>query len=60
LPDPAKLLEVTGKALRHVKLRTLAELAKPPLKKLVQAAARLNKKEPMDPGRKPNYTWRLC
>ncbi|MGB7847961.1 MAG: DUF1801 domain-containing protein [Candidatus Acidiferrum sp.] len=48
LPDPAKLLEGTGKNLRHVKLRSVDDLRKPALKKLIQAAARLNKKEPME------------
>ncbi len=52
LPDPAKLLEGTGKNLRHVKLRTLEDLREPALKKLILAAARLNKKEPME-GMKP-------
>jgi hypothetical protein len=52
LPDPAKLLEGTGKSLRHVKLRSLDDLRRPALKKLIQAAARLNKKEPME-GMKP-------
>jgi hypothetical protein len=52
LPDPAKLLDGTGKSLRHVKLRSMDDLGKPALKKLIQAAARLNKKEPMD-GMKP-------
>jgi hypothetical protein len=52
LPDPQRLLEGTGKSLRHVKLRTLEDLRQPALKKLIQAAARLNKKEPME-GMKP-------
>jgi hypothetical protein len=52
LADPAKLLEGTGKSLRHVKLRSLEDLRKPALKKLIQAAARLNKKAPME-GMKP-------
>jgi hypothetical protein len=52
LPDPAKLLEGTGKNLRHVKLRSIDDLGKPALKKLIEAAARLNKKEPME-GMKP-------
>jgi hypothetical protein len=52
LPDPAKLLEGTGKNLRPVKLRSADDLRKPALKKLIQAAARLNKKEPMK-GMKP-------
>jgi hypothetical protein len=52
LPDPQRLLEGTGKSLRHVKLRTLEDLRQQGLKKLIQAAARLNKKEPME-GMKP-------
>jgi len=47
LPDPAKLLQGTGRNLRHVKLRSTDDLQKPALKKLIRAAARLNKKEPM-------------
>jgi|SRR5208282_5351542 len=52
LPDPAKLLEGTGKSLRHVKVRGGEDLKKPALKKLIQAAARLNKSEPIE-GMKP-------
>ena len=52
LPDPGKLLEGTGKNLRHVKLRSAGDLRKPALKKLILAAAKLNKKEPME-GMKP-------
>jgi len=48
LPDPEKLLEGTGKDLRHVKLRTVEDLKKPGLKKLIVAAARMNKREPME------------
>ena len=48
LPDPAGLLEGTGKNLRHVKLRTAEDVSEPALKKLIDAAARLNKKEPME------------
>jgi hypothetical protein len=48
LPDPAGLLEGTGKSLRHVKLRTAEDVSAPALKKLIEAAARLNKKEPME------------
>ena len=48
LPDPAGLLEGTGKNLRHVKLRTAEDVSTPALKKLIEAAARLNKKEPME------------
>jgi len=52
LPDPARLLEGTGKNLRHVKLRTVDDLSNPALRKLIEAAARQNKKEPME-GMKP-------
>ena len=52
LPDPANLLEGTGKNLRHVKLRSMEDLRRPALKKLILVAARLNKKEPME-GMKP-------
>jgi hypothetical protein len=48
LPDAAGLLEGTGKNLRHVKLRTAEDVSEPALKKLIDAAARLNKKEPME------------
>ena len=48
LPDPAGLLEGTGKNLRHVKLRTAEDLQEPAVRKLIEAAARLNKKEPME------------
>jgi hypothetical protein len=52
LPDPEKLLEGTGKNLRHVKLRSPEDLRNPALEELIQAAAQLNKKEPMA-GMKP-------
>jgi hypothetical protein len=48
LPDPAKLLEGTGKNLRHVKLCVVEDLRKPALKKLIQSAAKLNQKEPLE------------
>ena len=38
LPDPAGLLEGTGKALRHVKVRTLAEAKAPALRALLRTA----------------------
>lgn len=38
LPDPAGLLEGTGKRLRHVKLRSLAEAKRPAVKALLRAA----------------------
>ena len=47
LDDPERLLEGTGKNLRHVKLRALEDLQKKGLKNLVLAAARLEGKPPM-------------
>jgi hypothetical protein len=38
LADPERLLEGTGKALRHVKIRSLAEADRPPVRALVAAA----------------------
>ena len=46
LPDPEKLLEGTGKGVRHVKLRSVADVKKPGVKKLIIEAAKLNKKDP--------------
>jgi hypothetical protein len=48
LPDPEKLLEGTGKNLLHVKLRTVEDLKRPALKKLIVAAAKMNRREPME------------
>jgi hypothetical protein len=48
LADPAGLLEGTGKSLRHVKVRTIEDLKKLELKRLILAAVRLNRKEPME------------
>jgi hypothetical protein len=47
LEDPEKLLEGTGKNIRHVKLRSVADLERKGLKELVAAAARLEGKAPM-------------
>ena len=47
LNDPESLLEGTGKDIRHVKLRTLADLEQKSLQELVLAAARLKGKAPM-------------
>ena len=47
LPDPEGLLEGTGKHVRHVKVRTAADVKKPALKKLIVEAAKLNKRKPM-------------
>jgi hypothetical protein len=38
LPDPAGLLEGTGKKLRHVKVRSLAEAEQPELRELIETA----------------------
>ena len=46
LPDPDKLMEGTGKGVRHVKLHSLAEVKRPGVKKLIVAAAKMNKKYP--------------
>ena len=47
LDDPERLLEGTGKNLRHVKLRTVEDLEKKGLKELVLAAAQMEGKLPM-------------
>jgi len=46
LPNSEKLLEGTGKGVRHVKLRSVADVKKPGVKKLVVEAATLNRKDP--------------
>ena len=38
LADPQRLLEGTGKGLRHVKIRSVAEANRPPIRALVGAA----------------------
>jgi hypothetical protein len=47
LPDPEGLLEGTGKFVRHAKVRTVQDVKKPALKKLIVEAAKLNKRKPM-------------
>ena len=47
LEDPQRLLEGTGKSLRHVKLRSLADVNKPAVEKLLAEAAKLNEEEPV-------------
>jgi hypothetical protein len=47
LLDPEGLLEGTGKSVRHVKVRTTADVKKPALKKLIVEAAKLNKRKPI-------------
>lgn len=46
LPDPAKLLEGTGKNVRHVKLRTPEQVGNPHLENLLIEAAVFNGKNP--------------
>ena len=47
LRDPGKLLEGTGKYLRHVKLRSTAEARRPQVRLLLKQAAQLNRKKPV-------------
>jgi len=47
LRDPQKLLEGTGKYLRHVKLRSVADVRQPAVRRLLQQAAALNRKKPV-------------
>jgi len=46
LPDPEKLLEGTGKGVRHVKLRSVADVKRPGVKRLIVEAAKLNRQDP--------------
>ena len=46
LPDPEKLLEGKGKGVRHVKLRSVVEVKRPAVKKLIAEAAKMNRKDP--------------
>jgi hypothetical protein len=47
LRDPEKLLEGTGKYLRHVKLRSVADVRQPGVRRLLEQAADLNRKKPV-------------
>ena len=47
LRDPGKLLEGTGKYLRHVKLRSAADVRRSEVRALLEQAAKLNRKEPV-------------
>jgi hypothetical protein len=40
LPDPDGLLEGTGKLLRHVKIRSAADLERPGVRRLLEAASK--------------------
>jgi hypothetical protein len=43
IPDPDHLLEGTGKNLRHVKLRTMADATSPKFARLLRAALMLDR-----------------
>jgi len=47
LRDPERLLEGTGKYLRHVKLRSISDVRQPSVRRLLEEAAALNRKEPV-------------
>ena len=49
LADAAKLLEGTGKNLRHVKLKETAQVRDPNLRRLIHEAAALNREKPLTP-----------
>jgi hypothetical protein len=50
LQDPAKLLEGTGKNLRHVKLREVSDVHDANLKQLILQAKKLNREQPLGAG----------
>lgn len=50
LRDPTKLLEGTGKNLRHVKLREVSDVHDANLKQLILQAKKLNREQPITRG----------
>ena len=46
LPDPEKLLEGKAKGVRNLKLRSLEDVKRPGVKRLIEEAVELNKKDP--------------
>ena len=46
LPDPEKLLEGKAKGVRNLKLRSLEDVRRPGVKRLIEEAVKLNKKDP--------------
>ena len=46
LRDPEKLLEGQAKFVRSIKLRSMADVKRPGVKKLIAEAAKLNRKDP--------------
>jgi hypothetical protein len=53
LDDPTRLLDGTGKNLRHVKLRELVDVRNPSLGKLILYAANLNRATPLTDSMRP-------
>ena len=51
LADPERLLEGTGKGLRHVKIRSLAEAKRPSVRALVAAALAMRRRGATGPAR---------
>jgi hypothetical protein len=46
LPDPGKLLEGKAKGVRNLKFRSVAEVKRPGVQRLISEAVKLNKKDP--------------
>lgn len=46
LPDPERLLEGKAKGVRNLKLRSLQDVKRPGVKRLIAEAVKLNKKDP--------------
>jgi len=46
LTDPEKLLEGKGKGVRNLKLRSVEDVKRPGVKRLIEQAAKLNEKNP--------------
>jgi len=53
LADPERLLEGTGKGLRHVKIRSLAEANRPSVRALVSAARAMRRSGATGPAQAP-------
>ena len=53
LADPKRLLEGTGKSLRHVKIRSLTDANRSPVRALVAAALARRRRGATGPARKP-------
>jgi hypothetical protein len=46
LPDPEKLLEGKARFVRNIRLRSVADVKRPGVKKLIAEATNLNRKDP--------------